>query len=361
VKKPSPTVAAVAVAVLSWTLSVVMHHPSIQGNIYSDVTSFWWREESLQRAKIPCIQYFFEYPPTACFIVYTARILGGASLDGYYLAFSLLSLPAYLAIAWGLKRLAGSIGMLFVLSPSLIVYGIYNFDHFFTALIVSSLRMLLTKRHRISFFLLGFAFSVKLFSILLLPIYMISLRKNRRNYVEGIIYFTAGALTTLLPTILLNPSWLFEFIGFHLTWGMENSWIIWFTVDPFSQSGKILGYLTAAMLLLRAYTVNASLAEKGFLVFSGWLLGSPVFTPQMVIWLLPFITSIRNTWYIIPLFEIANVMIIFTWFTTDTPTYPWTLPQTMALLRSAALMGMWITIYRGLLPLKNSFIGDWKR
>jgi hypothetical protein len=46
-----------------------------------------------------------------------------------------------------------------------------------------------------------------------------------------------------------------------------------------------------------------------------------------------------------PVFEVSNVYIILTWFTTDRPTHPWTLPQTMALIRAVALAGMLYVIY----------------
>jgi hypothetical protein len=42
---------------------------------------------------------------------------------------------------------------------------------------------------------------------------------------------------------------------------------------------------------------------------------------------------------------VSNVYIILTWFTTDRPTHPWTLPQAMALIRAVALAGMLYAIY----------------
>ncbi|MEM2114747.1 MAG: hypothetical protein QXS12_04770, partial [Candidatus Caldarchaeum sp.] len=85
---------------------------------------------------------------------------------------------------------------------------------------------------------------------------------------------------------------------------------------------------------------------KSFLILSGFLIGSPTFTPQMTLWLLPFTASFTRLWAWLPLFESANVAIIFTWFLTDTPTLPWTPPQTMAILRVIALSAMWVTVYR---------------
>ncbi|MEM2238010.1 MAG: glycosyltransferase 87 family protein [Candidatus Caldarchaeum sp.] len=334
-------------AVLSWFLSFYIHHPSVEGNVYSDVASFWWREEHLQNGKIPCLQYFFEYPPGACFIVYAARLMGGQSLEGYYVAFSMLSLPAYLALAWALNRLAGfPTSLFFIMMPSLIVYGIYNFDHFFTALAASSLVFFMEGRRRVSYLLLGAAFSVKLFTLLLLPVYILDNARRRRDVYGAVVFFSAGALPAVAPVLLSDPSWVSKFVEYHLGWGLENSWTVWLSSDPFSQSAKIVGYLTAFILLVRSYFSQASLAVKGFMVFSGWLLGSPTFTPQMAVWLIPFTAAVSKLWFWIPLFEASNTAIIFTWFMTSMPTYPWTPPQTMALIRAAALAAMWVTAYK---------------
>ncbi len=343
-KRPSTLQLALTAAVVSWGLSFYLHHPSVEGNVYSDVNSFWWRENHLRQGSMPCIQYFFEYPPGACFIVYAARLMGGASLEGYYVAFSTLSLAAYLALAWALTRLAGFPGIFFILMPSMVVYGIYNFDHFFTALLAVSLVMFLEGRRRFSHLLLGLAFSVKVFTVLLLPVYLMSAGKKREAF-DGLNYFVAGALPAAIPVLALNPSWMVEFLNYHMGWGIENSWTVWLSSDPFSQSAKILGYLTAFILLSRSYLSNSPTISKGFMVLSAWLLGSPTFTPQMAVWLIPFTASLTRLWVFVPLFEASNAAIIFTWFMTDSPTYPWTPPQTMSLMRIIALAAMWVTMY----------------
>ncbi|MEM4328985.1 MAG: glycosyltransferase 87 family protein [Candidatus Caldarchaeum sp.] len=353
VKKPATIQLVLAAAVVSWGLSVYLHHPSVEGNVYSDVASFWWREPYLREGLVPCIQYFFEYPPASCFIVYAARLAGGPPLESYYMAFSALSLPAYLLLAWTLTRLAGRVGAFFILMPSMVVYGIYNFDHFFTALLAASLVVFMDGRHRLAYFLLGMAFSVKLFTVLLLPVYLMERGRRMRNVLEGFGFFAVGALPATAPVLATNPAWVAEFLNYHMSWGLENAWTVWLSADPFSPSAKVVGYLTAAILLLRSYTSQAGLAMKSFLVFSAWLLGSPTFTPQMAIWIIPFAAASPRLWVWVPFFETANAAIIYTWFTTSIPTYPWTLPQTMSLLRASALAAMWFTTYRNQTSLRS--------
>ncbi len=342
-KKPSALQLALAAAFVSWLLSTYIHHPRVEGNIYSDVVSFWYAALDPNRGKIPCVDYFFEYPPAACFITYASAVLGGWSLESYYLMFALLSLPSYLVLAWAMSRYAGPSATFFMLAPSMVVYGIYNFDHFFTALVALSL-VFIEKRRWLAHLLLGIAASVKVFTILLFPVFL--LKRDMRSVLRDFLFFLVGVLPLVVPVVALNPGYVAEFISYHSGWGIENSWTVWLSSDPFSQSAKLLGYLVAAVLLLRSYTSTVLEAEKGFMVFAAWLLGAHVFTPQMALWLIPFAAACRKIWPWMPLFEASNTAIIFTWFWTETPTMPWTPPQTMAVLRAAALTAMWLTAYR---------------
>jgi len=86
------------------------------------------------------------------------------------------------------------------------------------------------------------------------------------------------------------------------------------------------------------------------MALSGFLLGSPTFTPQMVLMILPLLALSPPTWFFLPLVEISNIGIILTWFWVDNPTHAWTIPQTMALARAAALAAAWTAVYRQWVP-----------
>ncbi|MEN3047445.1 MAG: glycosyltransferase family 87 protein [Candidatus Caldarchaeales archaeon] len=325
------------IVAMSWGLSVALHHPFAGWMVYSDVVSFWVREEHLADGRVPCIGYFFEYPPSACYITYAARLIGGRDLIGYYIAFSLLSLPAFMAIGYVLTRLSrGSnpYAFVFAFSPSLIVYGIYNYDHFLAALLGLSVLAMNSGRPRLAGLLLGLSVSVKLMTVLLLPLYLLERKGNR---LEVLAWFAAGAGVPSLPVLLLNPGWFAEFVRFHATWVLENAWYVWIFQDPFSPTAKLFGLVLLVPLLLRSYTAPLPFGTKSFLTMSSWLLTSYVFTPQMLLWLIPLAPFAAAALYFWPVMDVANTYIILTWFTTDSPTRPWTLPQAMALIRAAAL------------------------
>lgn len=316
---------------------MVLHHPHASWSVYSDVVALWLLEGQLQEGKIPCIHYYYPYPPSSCFLTYAARLLGDRDLTAYYLAFSLLSLPAFLAIGYTLQRISREVNplaFLYAFSPSLVVYGIYNYDHFFAALMGLSLLAATAGRWRLASLLLGLSVSVKLVTVLLLPLYLME-GKGRR--LEVFTWFLVGAGVPSLPVLVLNPQWFVDFVTLHGAWGLENAWYIWVFQSPFSVSAKIFGVVLLIPLLLRSYAVTFPLGVKALLIMSSWLLTSYVFTPQMFLWLIVLMPFSPVAMFLWPVIDVANVFIIYTWFTTDTPTLPGSLPQTMALLRAATL------------------------
>jgi hypothetical protein len=336
---------ALGAAFLLWLLSTYIHHPIIPGSLYSDVVSFWHRGPELAAGLKPCLDYFFEYPPAACFITYVARFLGGPNIEGYYTAFALLSLPAFLLLAYSMYRLAGWVSIVLALSPSLIIYGVYNYDHFMAALTALALVLYLSGRKAPAYVMLGVAASVKVFTLLMLPILL-----SERFRWRYVLLFLAGALPPILPVAMLRPSYVVEFISYHASWGLENAWTVWLTDNPFSPSAKVIGWLVVFVLVMRALTSELSVEHRCLLALSGCLLGSPTFTPQMVVMLLPLFAMSPSTWLFIPLVEISNVGIILTWFWVGNPTHAWTPPQTMALIRAAALTAAWVSTYRQWVP-----------
>jgi hypothetical protein len=336
---------ALAAAFISWTLSVYIHYPTVQGSIYSDVVSFWYREPELAAGLKPCIDYFFEYPPAACFITYAARLLGGPSIEGYYTAFALLSLPTFLLLAYSMYRLAGRVSIVLALSPSLIIYGIYNYDHFMAALTALALVLYLSGRKAPAYVLLGAAASVKVFTVFLLPVLL-----SERFRWRYVLLFLAGVAPTTLPVVLLRPGYFGEFINYHASWGLENAWTVWLTDNPFSPTAKVIGWLVAFALFMRSLTSDLPLEHRCLMALSGLLLGSPTFTPQMMLMILPLFALSPPTWLFLPLLEVSNIGIILTWFWVSNPTHAWTIPQTMALARAAALAAAWIAVYRQWTP-----------
>lgn len=341
-------------------LSSYLHSPSSFYWIYSDIYSFWGRTW-VSQGQIPYTTHdsFFEYPPLSGLVLYLARLVGGATsgfaggtYQGYFDSFSGFSLVAAAVIAWSTFRTAKALGKrlnpLYFLLPSMIIYGVYNFDLFNALFIILTLQFFLEGRKDLSAFFLGLAIATKLVAIVLLPIFAMELAgaDKRVRYVFSALLV---ALLTVVPIALTNPGFFQQFIDYFRGWGLEDAWYIWIFGDPFSNAAKIFGYAVMGILLLRVYTLKMPLVPRAFLALSAYLLGTYIYAPQFNVMMIPLVAVLALRDPSLFVWEIADALIILTWFSvpftpTSGPTYPWTVPQAMSLIRSAALAFLGVSV-----------------
>lgn len=331
-------IAALSASFAAMFLSYMLHSPWSVPNIYSDVGSFWGRAE-IQQGLVPYFQFFFEYPPISGCIIYLARVIGG-NYDGYYSTFGFMSLVAALVLAWSCWRTANLLGSrlnpLYFFLPSVIFYGIYNLDLFNAMFIILSLQFILEDRKEISAAALGLSIATKLVGVVLLPIYLLELRKNRLRL--RYFLFTAAVVAVFyLPIALLNFKDLSQFYSYFSGWGLEDAWYVWIFQSPFSAYAKWFGIAVVGILLLRVYTLKVSLAPRVFLGLAAYLLGTTIYSPQFNLMLIPLVIVLAFDDPSLYAWEVFNALIILTWFLVPNPTWPWTPPQAMALLRTASL------------------------
>ena len=344
---------AVGSSVAAIFFSAFLHSGSSVPMIYSDIASFWGRSW-VAAGQVPysSAATFFEYPPMSGAFLYAARVLGGllagyagGLYSGYYDSFSALSLAAAAVTGWSTWRLARALGSklnpLYFFLPSMLVYGVYNFDLFDAMFVVLALQFFLEKRAWRSAVFLGLAIATKGIAIVLLPLFLMELAGGRAK-AEYLVASLATVGVTLLPIAVYNFGFFGQFISFFAHWGLEDAWYIWIFGNPFSHAAKDFGYAVLGLLLVRVYTMKMPLVPRSFLALTAYLLGTYIYAPQFNVTLIPLLAVMAVTTPALYFFEVFNAMIIFTWFTvpataTGGPTYPWTLPQTMALLRSASL------------------------
>ncbi|MEM3398120.1 MAG: glycosyltransferase 87 family protein [Nitrososphaerota archaeon] len=340
-------------ATLSFIASYLLHHPKIQGYIYSDIVSFWYRP-LVRDVKIPYIQEGFEYPPLSGLITYISSLIGRGELIPYYNSFSLILFVFYMFLVLTVSRIMEErrnsfiyIFIYLIFAPTMIFYLNYNFDVVFVAFLILSLMYFEKGRHKLSALLFSIATLTKLINIILLPILLLHM-KDWRDRFSYIFYFILPVAIVNVVLQLLNPSFFKETYIYHAEWGLENAWFVylfpsrdsWDTAKLFSATLMVYG-------LLKMYVSNiGDLYEKSFILLSVFLLTNYVFTPQMLIFLLPFLAVISNSFRpIFYILELANVGIILTWFMEEDPLLPGTLPQNLALIRAATLLYMLTETY----------------
>lgn len=354
--------ACISSSVAGVLLSVLLHSPWSDPNIYSDISSFWARGW-VAAGQVPYSQgAFLEYPPVSGLLLYASRIIGGAfagvagsSYSGYYVAFSALSLCAAVVMAWSTWRLAGDLGVrvnpLYFLLPSMIIYGVYNFDLFDALFIVLGLQHFVEKKRGRSAVFIGLAIATKFVAGVLVPMFLLELAstKERAKYlaVAGVV-----AAAFFLPVAILNPGYFSQFAAYFSNWGLEDAWYIWIFGDPFSRPAKLFGLAVLLVLLARTYTLRMPLPQRSFLAISAYLLGTYIYAPQFNLTLIPLVAVLALTSPWLYFWEVFDALIILTWFSvpatpTSGPTYAWTLPQAFALLRSASLALLSLSVASG--------------
>ncbi len=341
---------AYSAATASFLLSYIIHNPTLSNPIYSDIVSFWYRGFDLLR--VPYIEVGFEYPPIAGFLTYLAAFLGSNVLS-YYTVFSLIILAFYLILIEVVVRICAerSIGFEHVLiflclSPSMILYSIYNFDLIFASLLVASIYLL--ERGKLSSSALTFSLAalVKLVNLIALPFILTRIRGLRQQIKYLAISLSLfGAVNAILW--IMNPAFIDETYFYHVRWGLENAWFLILFPDQESWGvAKLFSVILLVYGLLKIYVLDkVESFSQVFMVLAVFLLSSYVFTPQMVLWLLPFLAIMGRI--PIPYFalELSNAAIILLWFEVQDPLEPWSPPQLFALLRAITLFMILLEVY----------------
>ncbi|MDG6908756.1 MAG: hypothetical protein JRM89_02515 [Nitrososphaerota archaeon] len=354
---------AVASSVAAILLSTFLHSSFAIPSLYSDIASFWGRGwVAAGRVPYSSPGTFLEYPPMSGLFLYAARVLGGEFAGaagglyaGYYDSFSALSLVAAAVMGWSTWRLAKALGVqlnpVYFFLPSMIIYGVYNFDLFDALFVVLCLQFFVEKRPGWSALFLGLAIATKGIAVVLLPVLLLELAGGRaKGKYLAVSLAVAGA--TLVPIAIFNFGFFGQFVSFFANWGLEDAWYIWIFGNPFSHAAKFFGYAVMGLLLLRVYTLKMPLVPRSFLALTAYLLGTYIYAPQFNVTLIPLLAVMVVSTPALYFFDVFNALIIITWFTvpatpTGGPTYAWTLPQAMALLRSGCLALLGLSVAGG--------------
>lgn len=296
-------------------------------NYYSDFNAFYNRPE-LKALKIPYVDFAFEYPPLSGLVLYTSMIASQMKNSTVWYITYLVWLAVFTALlAFGSCKLCELTGAdknrvvtRVFLTASMISYLVYNFDLILAALLALSMYAFLVNRKKLSAVLLGLGVVTKLFPIMLLPIFLQQLRSKR----EMLTYTAIAAATVAcfyLPIAAISFDALWRMLTLTFTGGPENTWLV-FLLDypPYT----VMRYVSITIWLVAlAHTLTArgrSLVERSFMMSGAFLFGSWVFTPQMVLWLLPFLACLN----VLPqlaftIFDLSNaaIMLFFFQFTNQ--------------------------------------------
>ncbi len=351
-----------------FAFNVWEHLPGIIPNHYSDVISVFWRNGvGVGEHLVPYLQFTFEYPVIVGVLVYVSsfsRALTGdfmtamtyyvLIMDGFLFLFTIGTVLLLRKICAILNIEETRIWKCFLIMPTFLMFTVYNWDIIAVFFSMLSIYLYIRANKFGSAASLGLGIAAKVYPSVLLPVYLVEEKSWRERFKFTFTCLGVFALVNS-PFILLNfKTWL-ETWTYHMQWGIENSWLIYFLkqMDPFAHYVGLaaLLYLVYKGLIetgKKPYESQAErLMERCWLMSIAWLFGSYVVTPQMALMLLPFYTLIPTV-PLLPAYvaDVLNALIIVLWFTslayTVDPLSPSSPIQYIAVSRQLIWLGMFI-------------------
>ncbi|MBI1936361.1 DUF2029 domain-containing protein [Candidatus Woesearchaeota archaeon] len=269
--------------------------------------------------KIPYIENPVEYPVVTGFFIYSAWHIG-KNLLGYAIYTWILLTIAAAATAVFLYKLLKllnieeksikNIFLYFIFAPSLLLFGVYNWDMIAVMFMVISIYYYFKKEYVVSSIFLGLGFNAKLFPVLALPFML--LKADFKARVKIVLAFAAVFLVLNMYFILNSfDTWKYIYT-FHSS-RAPNIDSIWHLMNL--EAGTI--NLLSLLLLLFSYALLAyhhkkySLISLSFASILLFLLFSKVVSPQYLLWTLPFFVLYRPMPSVFYLLESMNLAVFF--------------------------------------------------
>ena len=296
--------------------------PVYKAMCYSDIRPlFYYR--GLAEGKVPFIDADVEYPVLTGALMEVARritvLLGGqvgpdvpdeASAQAAAIFFgvtAVLLFGFFLIVLWAHLRLSRPWdAMMIAIAPAVITAGLVNWD--FLVLAFTALGVLAWARRRPGWAGVwwGLGVAAKLYPLLLfVPLAVLCFRSARlRAFWVALAGGVASWVAVNLPVYMLNPAGWLYFWTFNVDRGADWG-SIWYALDLLGHGvadvsraqtlWMVIGTAVICLLLLLAPR-RPRLAQGFLLVMVLFLIVNKVYSPQYVLWLLPFVVLARPRW-----------------------------------------------------------------
>lgn len=276
-----------------------------------------------------------------------------ASNDGEYLRVTALLLaPFGLLTAGLLATLSGRRAFIFAAAPALVLYSVHNWDFLATAAMVGAVYAWARGRPGLAAALLGLGAATKIYpGFFALPLLLAQVHARDWRAAGRVITGTAGVwLLINVPFLLANPgSWwaTYSFQARRAADLTTNS--IWFWGWPQLDPDKVDRYAFVLIALswlvaIGVGWVRANAAGRypwlqvSAAMLCAFLLWNKVYSPQYVLWLLPFFVLLRIRWGWWASYLVIDVLLyvgLFRWY------FDIIQGGDQGLAKQAAILGVW--------------------
>jgi uncharacterized membrane protein len=307
-----------------------------QDACYTDIYPLYYNE-GLSAGKVPYIGHHVEYPvliggamQAVAWLVHPIAdpyTRGREFFDVTVVLLVICAVAGVVATAYAAGPSRRWAALLVALAPGLVLSAFVNWDLIAMALAALGLAAWAARRNVTAGVLVGLAVATKFYPLVFFgPLLLLCLRAGRMR--DFWVTFSSGAVAWLVvnvPVIIIAPSGWATFYQFSRTrpadWGS-----IWYLFEHFgipvlgltsistlnlmSAAGLAIGSLAIAVLALAAPR-RPRLPQLCFLVLAVFLMTNKVWSPQYVIWLVPFAVLARPRFWPYVLWQLAEVGYFF--------------------------------------------------
>jgi len=287
---------------------------------YSDIAPFF--QKTLEPG-LPYIDKLVEYPVMTGMFIQTMGFVG-KTFNGYYMGsamvFILLTgVSSYFLLKMAAQDAHGRVLYFWALAPSMFLFSVYNWDVLALFFVVLALYALRRERYyRVSAFL-ALGFSTKFYPVIyMLPLLIIAPLTKRGKLIIVLAFLLVVAAINVPFMIAHYPGW-FYFFSFNAARmpNVDSLWNVLGVMIPSLGDVKAINRITLALFLLSSLWLCGILrkgeVEAGFFgVTLLFLLSTKVFSPQYLLWLLPFFALVlppsKKLFYAL---ELSNAVVLF--------------------------------------------------
>jgi hypothetical protein len=312
---------------LLYLLGVWLHFPFGGGHFYSDITTIFQLRIVDENFGIPYLEVFYEYPVIVGTFTYIMGTLasffpGPLIYNYYFLTVSVLAIPTGLLVL-EVSKIARMKGMehkrLFlylVVTPSFVVMLLLNWYVIGVFFMVYGLRKFLEGDRWMSGTLLGLSAASNF--VTAVPAFGMILTAGDVKRVVTFVGFAVVAYVSVnAPFFLSNPSMWWSSWNYIYNFPAEGSWMLAFfpNVSPVRHilPPVIFGAISAIIVFKALLKGEKDTIRLSWLFTFAYLFSTYIFTPQMNIILLPFLTLapiVRRYWEFL-IFDFVNSFVIF--------------------------------------------------
>jgi uncharacterized membrane protein len=307
-----------------------------QDACYTDIYPLYYNE-GLNAGKVPYTGHHVEYPvliggamQAVAWLVHSIAdpyTRGREFFDVTVVLLVICAVAGVVATAYAAGPSRRWCALLVALSPGLVLAAFVNWDLIAMALAALGLAAWAGRRNVLAGVLAGLAVATKFYPLVFFgPLLLLCLRAGRmRDFWVTFSSAVVAWLVVNVPVIIVAPSGWATFYQFSRTrpadWGS-----IWYLFEHFgvpvlgatkistlnllSAAGLVIGCVAIAVLALAAPR-RPRLPQLCFLVLAVFLMTNKVWSPQYVIWLVPFAVLARPRFWPYVLWQLAEVGYFF--------------------------------------------------